>query len=55
MARNKKHYQLSARFTKAKFVNYFQDKGAKVHFNYIKIEDPELSQHTGDKEMIVSA
>lgn len=42
------------RMTKNKIVHYFQNKGAKVHFNYMKVEDPELSEKTGDKEMIVS-
>ena len=50
---NKQHYTYSARFTKAKLVNYFQDRGAKVHFNYIKYIDPELSKMTGNQEEIV--
>lgn len=53
MAKNKTDYTYMARFTKAKVVNFFQNKGAKVHFNWIKYEDPELSKQTGDKEIIV--
>lgn len=51
---NKQHYTLAARMTKAKIVNFFQDKGAKVHFNYMTVEDPDLSKQTGKKEMVVS-
>lgn len=51
---NKTHYTVMNRMTKNKIVHYFQNKGAKVHFNYMKVEDPELSEQTGDKEMIVS-
>ncbi len=40
---NKKHYTVMNQMTKNKVANYFQNKGAKVHFNYMKIEDPELS------------
>lgn len=53
LARNKKHYTMMNRATRNRVLNYFQLKGAKVHFNYIKMEDPELSAQTGDKELIV--
>ena len=42
------------RMTKNKVANYFQNRGAKAHFNYMKIEDPELSAQTGKTELIVS-
>ena len=51
---NKHHYTMANRMTKNKVANYFQTKGAKVHFNYMKFEDPELSAQTGKKEMVVS-
>lgn len=41
------------RFTKGRVLHIFQDRGAKVHFNYMKVEDPELSLKTGQKELIV--
>ena len=44
MAMNKDHYTYMARFTKGRVVTYFQDKGAKMHFNYMKVNDPELSE-----------
>ena len=50
---NKGHYTMMNRATKNRVLNYFQNKGAKVHFNYMKVEDPELSEQTGSKEMIV--
>jgi translocator assembly and maintenance protein 41 len=31
--RNKKHYPLIAKFTGTRLVNYFQKKGANIHFN----------------------
>jgi translocator assembly and maintenance protein 41 len=31
--RNKKHYPLIAKITGVRLVNYFQKKGAKIHFN----------------------
>ena len=40
---NSKHYTMMNRMTKNKVANYFQNRGAKVHFNHMKIEDPELS------------
>jgi len=36
-----------ARVTKGRVVCYFQDKGARVHFNDKKIEDPELEKKSG--------
>lgn len=51
---NKKHYTVMNRATRNKVLNYFQNKGAKVHFNSMKIEDPELSQHSGKPENIVN-
>ena len=42
------------RMTKNKVLNYFQNKGAKVHFNFMRIEDTEHSQQTGKKELLVS-
>lgn len=53
LERNKVHYTYMNRATKAKLVNYFQDKGSKVHFNHVQIEDPELSKETGKKELVV--
>lgn len=41
------------RFTRGKVLKIYQDRGAKVHFNYTQIEDPELSSRTGKKELIV--
>jgi hypothetical protein len=43
LARNKTHYTLMNRATRNMLTNYFQVKGAKVHFNDMKMEDPELS------------
>jgi len=41
---NKSHYTMMNRATRNSVLNYFQGKGAKVHFNYgIKMEDEELS------------
>lgn len=50
LLQNKNHYTYMNRFTKLKFVNFFQQKGAKVHFNYMQIEDENSDQ----KEMIVT-
>ena len=42
------------RATKNYIVNYFQDKGAKGHFNYgIKMIDEELAQQTGEQEEVI--
>jgi len=41
-----------ARFTHAKVVNFFQNKGAKIHFNFMKVEDPEISELLKRKHMI---
>jgi hypothetical protein len=42
------------RATKNFVVNYFQNKGAKVHFNYgIKMIDEELAQQTGEPEEVI--
>ena len=35
---NKKHYPALARLLKHKYVTYFQERGAKVHFNYFEHE-----------------
>jgi Phosphatidate cytidylyltransferase, mitochondrial len=41
---NKVHYTMMNRATKNYIVTYFQNKGAKVHFNYgIKMIDEELA------------
>ena len=50
---NKKHYTFMNVATKNRVANYFNNKGAKVHFNHMKIEDPELSAQTGKKELVV--
>mmetsp|Transcript_43497 Transcript_43497/g.31316 ORF Transcript_43497/g.31316 Transcript_43497/m.31316 type:complete len:101 (+) Transcript_43497:135-437(+) len=52
LAMNKDHYTLMARFTKAKVVNYFSTKGARVHFNTMKIEDPEMTEMTSKPQFI---
>lgn len=44
---NKKDYSLAARLTKAKIVNFFQHRGAKVHFNM-----REHVSETGEKTNI---
>jgi Phosphatidate cytidylyltransferase, mitochondrial len=56
LERNKAHYTMLNRTTKNLVLNYFQSKGAKVHFNYgIKMEDEELSEQTGKpNEVVVS-
>lgn len=42
------------RATKNYIVNYFQNKGAKVHFNYgIKMIDEELAKQTGEPEEVI--
>ena len=51
---NKEHYTMMNRLTKNYGVTYFQNRGAKVHFNYgIKMIDEELSQQTGEAEEII--
>ena len=50
---NTKHYTYLNRMTKNRVLNYFQNKGAKVHFNHMKVVDPELSAQTGKEEKIV--
>lgn len=44
------------RATKNKVLNYFQTKGAKVHFNYgIQMVDEDLAGMTGKpQELVVS-
>eukprot|EP00347_Sterkiella_histriomuscorum_P021408 403334078 len=49
---NKKHYTYMNRATKNRVLNYFQNKGAKVHFNTIKIEDTEVIDQTGKLEYL---
>ena len=45
---NKGHYTMLNRTTRNMVLNYFQSKGAKVHFNYgIQMEDEELALQTG--------
>ena len=41
---NKNHYTYMAQLTKCKVVNYFQEHGAKAHFNYKTIRDKEMIQ-----------
>jgi hypothetical protein len=54
LLKNKEHYTMMNRATKNYIVNYFQDKGAKVHFNYgIKMIDEELAQQTGEQEEVI--
>ena len=36
---NKNHYTYMARGTNCRVVNFFQDYGAKVHFNRMKVHD----------------
>ncbi len=52
-AMNKKHYTMMNRMTRNKMVLYFQNKGGKVHFNNMKVIDPELSEETGNQEKTV--
>jgi hypothetical protein len=42
---NKKHYPFFARFTTIKLVNYFQKKGAKIHFNTFTNEENKLQRY----------
>ena len=44
-SRNKKHYPLIARFTSIKLVNYFQKKGANIHFNTYTDEEGHLLRY----------
>lgn len=54
LERNKAHYTLMNRATRNRVLNYFQTKGAKVHFNYgIKMLDEELTQQTGETQEFV--
>ena len=39
---NKNHYTYMAQFTQCRVVNYFQEHGAKAHFNYMTIKDQDL-------------
>lgn len=42
------------RATRSIVLNYFQSKGAKVHFNYgIKMTDEDLAEQTGQPEEFV--
>ena len=43
---NRKDYTYMARLTHGKAVTFFQDKGARVHFNYKILNDPTLLQLT---------
>ena len=54
LLKNKEHYTRMNRVTKNFIVNFFQTKGAKVHFNYgIKMIDEELGQQTGEVEEVI--
>lgn len=54
LERNKLHYTMMNRATRSRVLNYFQSKGAKVHFNYgIKMIDEELAQQTGEQQEFV--
>jgi len=39
---NKPHYTMMNRATKNRILYYFQNKGAKVHFNNMRIPDPDM-------------
>ena len=41
---NKHHYTYMARFTNCKVVNFFQEHGAKVHFNHMQVRDEYLDE-----------
>ena len=43
---NRKDYTYMARITKGRVVTYFQDKGARVHFNYMTVADPMMEELT---------
>ena len=54
LERNKEHYTMMNRTTRNVVLNYFQSKGAKVHFNYgIKMVDEDLAEKTGNGEELV--
>jgi hypothetical protein len=44
-ALNKKHYPFFARFVSVKIVNFFQSKGAKIHFNSYYDTDKKLIRY----------
>jgi len=43
---NRNDYTYMARLTHGKVVTFFQDKGARVHFNYKVLNDPTLLKLT---------
>lgn len=50
---NRNDYTYMARLTHGKVVTFFQDKGARVHFNYKVFNDPALQHLTnGSKSQI---
>jgi hypothetical protein len=53
---NKDHYTVLNRTTRNRVLNFFQSRGAKVHFNYgIQMEDEELALQSGTEvEKVVS-
>ncbi|CDW91227.1 UNKNOWN [Stylonychia lemnae] len=53
LAINKSHYTMMNRATKNKVLYYFQNKGAKVHFNYMKIQDPDVQDQKESKENMI--
>ena len=54
LQRNKPHYTMMNRATRNRVLNYFQSRGAKVHFNYgIKMVDEELAEQTGEPQEVV--
>lgn len=51
---NGKDYTYLARMTKGKIVTYFQQKGARVHFNHTSLECPTLSKITGGEKNLIN-
>ena len=43
---NQKDYTYMARVTHGMVVTFFQDKGARVHFNHMALEDTKLIELT---------
>ena len=52
--KNRSHYTIMNRVTHTRVINLLKNRGGKVHFNHMKIEDPELSAQTGSNEKIVN-
>jgi len=40
---NKTHYPLIAKYTSVRLVNFFQNRGAKIHFNQYYDENKNVS------------